>query len=364
MAIKKKNIMKFVISFSITSLLLVTIFSVTVIQFSSGINSIFSETVSSFSYQKNLSIAKKFRSVLESKPLSRKEILSKMKNISDDDIIACVLYKPTEDENFFRVYSIIYYDREFAFPFKKNEKIAGDLKNNHINSAVNMESIDRKIYNEGNMFFQHIYFPVKNGSKFTIIQLTVNASSAAHFLKLFSQKETALRIKIFSSAVIFSVIIFIITILYMHNLSLFINSLTSVITRAADGKTNIKLNKDADSDFEELAVSLNSLIGGIEEKEKLISEMSDKIDTAELFKDGVQLLKEKDLKHAEAVFLTLIRLRPESFGSYFNLGVIYAKQKYYDSALKMFQKANEINPEYEMTSSYISKVRKHLNGKR
>jgi Tfp pilus assembly protein PilF len=58
------------------------------------------------------------------------------------------------------------------------------------------------------------------------------------------------------------------------------------------------------------------------------------------------------------VFLALTLLKPDGFGAWFNLGVVYAKMRMIDSATEMFEKALSLNPTHELVASYLEKVRK------
>jgi len=95
-----------------------------------------------------------------------------------------------------------------------------------------------------------------------------------------------------------------------------------------------------------------------EEKEKILADLENKDTLGDIFKFGVTLLKENRLDDAAALFTTLTFLKPEGFGSYFNLGVIYARRRDYAKSMDMFERALQANPGNELTKQYIEKIRK------
>lgn len=361
MAGKNSNISKFIISLALSNILLLVFLTVLIFFFNNDIKNSFIDFSFKIISQKNHTIAEKHISnIYKDHILNKTDIEQYLSELNNDNILSSVIFSSTSDENFFRVRKIYYYQDGFSFPFKKGEKISDSEKNNYIKSGINNITTDHEIHKTGSYYWQNIYFPIKNGSKINVIQLTVSASYLNHVLKSFMTKLRSFRIKSTVVLISFAFIIFSISLLYIHNLTLFINSLTSVIHRAASGKTDIKMNENIDTDFENLAVSLNSLIGGIKEKDKIIGEMNGKIDTDNLFKKGVNLLKENRLENAACLFEIILEMKPDSFGINFNLGVINAKNKNYQDALIFFEKAQKANPEYEMTEKYIQKVRKKL----
>ena len=144
----------------------------------------------------------------------------------------------------------------------------------------------------------------------------------------------------------------------------FYRKLSGVVQDVSSGGSIVKIDPFADKDIHELALSFNNLMEEIEEKDKQISELASKDSLPEIFKFGVDLIKENRIDEAENVFSTLVLLKPGAFASTFNLGVVLAKKKKYSEALNIFYKAAEINPSHGMTVQYISKIEKMFtNGK-
>jgi len=131
--------------------------------------------------------------------------------------------------------------------------------------------------------------------------------------------------------------------------------------KAAEGELDISLKQTNDSDLNELALSFNTIVSelkGLKEKESLIKDMEQKDTLNDLFKYGVNMLKENKFDDSIHVFKTLSMLKPDGFGSYFNLGVAFARKKEYDNSLNMFRKALDSNPDHNLTTSYIEKVKR------
>ncbi len=144
-----------------------------------------------------------------------------------------------------------------------------------------------------------------------------------------------------------------------------IDGLASSMNKGVRRRARVNLNAGVD---EELWSSPHrSTAGGraprtearekIFRKEKLLG-LEKKDTLGDIFKFGVTLLKENRLEDAAALFTTLTFLKPEGFGSYFNLGVIYARRKDYAKSMDMFQRALQANPGNELTMQYIEKIRK------
>jgi tetratricopeptide (TPR) repeat protein len=88
--------------------------------------------------------------------------------------------------------------------------------------------------------------------------------------------------------------------------------------------------------------------------------MSAKEPLGEMFRKGVEFMKENNLEDAVSIFRSIVLMKPEGHGSYFNLGVAYARLKNYRLSLEMFGKAREIKPDYELTLKYMEKVQKMI----
>ena len=65
---------------------------------------------------------------------------------------------------------------------------------------------------------------------------------------------------------------------------------------------------------------------------------------AEVFRQGQMELERGELKQAEASFLRVTRMDPRSAAALANLGVVYMREKHWDSALRVLQHAQEIDP--------------------
>jgi tetratricopeptide (TPR) repeat protein len=131
--------------------------------------------------------------------------------------------------------------------------------------------------------------------------------------------------------------------------------------KAAEGEFNVSLKETKDNDLNELALSFNTIVSelkGLKEKENLVKDIENKDSLNDLFKFGVNMLKENRFDDSINIFKTLTMLKPDGFGSFFNLGVAYAKKKEYNASLAMFGMALESNPDHEHTINYIEKVKR------
>jgi tetratricopeptide (TPR) repeat protein len=135
--------------------------------------------------------------------------------------------------------------------------------------------------------------------------------------------------------------------------------------KAAGGDLEVSLNPTEDVELNQLAQSFNTLIDELKDRtEKAVQDAESAQDTEEagaIFKTGVSLLKENRLEEAIAIFTTLTIIKPNGFGSFFNLGVAHAKKREYGKAIRMFEEAQRINPQFEVTAAYIEKVKRLQN---
>ena len=111
-----------------------------------------------------------------------------------------------------------------------------------------------------------------------------------------------------------------------------------------------------DDDLYTLAVSYNRLIDVHKSKDEIINNYKNRNVFDDIFKIGVDYIKTNNFNDAEIIFRSLIVLKPDGFGSYYNMGVIFAKKKDYINALTMFSKALQMNPTHLLTQQYISKL--------
>ncbi len=65
---------------------------------------------------------------------------------------------------------------------------------------------------------------------------------------------------------------------------------------------------------------------------------------AEVFRQGQMELEKGELKRAEASFLRVTRMDPRSAAAFANLGVVYMREKQWDSALRALKHAQQIDP--------------------
>jgi methyl-accepting chemotaxis protein len=305
-------------------------------------------------YSKSKSL---FRYLADSKILTVEQAGEAVKTVNspENDITAITIFSKTQDENYYRV-KYTYSRGGDIYKLKINDEVKESSENNMLKNGSFEVTTDAKLYSDGNSYWFNIYAPVTIGKSLHVIMLSYNASDAVSSYDLYVEKTKKYHYAILAAMLAFICIIMVLSLIFSHNLNLFIASLTGVVKKAANGELDIRMNENADSDITELAMSFNSLIGEMKEKEKIISELAAKDSLNDMFKFGVNLLKENRLDESETIFKSLLLLKPEGFGSYFNLGVIYAKTKRFESSLEMLRRALELNSGHEQTKNYIAKI--------
>ncbi len=296
---------------------------------------------------------------------SEKEFLKESADFlgTDEDILSFSVFTKTADENYYKVIKASSITGARKLPFSEGMQIMESSETNYLKKGLYETAIDDKIYSEDGTHFFNIYIPAKFAKSECVIQISVSAeeysSNSANIEKQTASLKKALIILTAILCIIFASLTFI----QLEQMRAFYKRMSGVAQNAAQGSDTV-MNPSTDSDISELALSFNSLVGEIKEKEKIIEELSSKDSLSDIFKFGVNLLKENRFDEAEKIFSSLIMLKPDGFGSFFNLGVIFAKNKNYNESLKMFKKALEINPDHDMTKSYISKTERLIQSEK
>ena len=221
--------------------------------------------------------------------------------------------------------------------------------------------IDPNIYSSNGKYWQNVYLPFKIKGKTYIIEFTISTSDTFSTINKYYEASQKTKQYMLIIPTIMIIVVFILTFLFTHNVSLFLKNLSKYMNKASSGDMDVNLNPIIDDDFSELALSFNSLLDKLKEskeKDKIIHELENNDPLSDFFKNGVNLLKENRIDDAISFFHSLSILKPDGFANYFNLGVAFAKKKDYENSLKMFNKALLIYPDHELTQNYITKVQR------
>ncbi|MBP8179274.1 MAG: tetratricopeptide repeat protein [Spirochaetes bacterium] len=200
------------------------------------------------------------------------------------------------------------------------------------------------------------YMPLKYNNKNYII---IIHWLVPHISILQNKHAADLRSLIQIIAIIILATVFIITFLsiihFMRTRSL-LQELSHSIQSIANGNMDMMLNDSIDSDLKTIAVSFNSLAQEFKNKDEALKKIKEETFT-DIFKQGVQRLKENQFDEAIACFITVTIFKPNSFASYFNLGVCCVKKGELNKSVEYFTQAQEINPDNQLTMRYIEKIR-------
>jgi tetratricopeptide (TPR) repeat protein len=279
-----------------------------------------------------------------------KELSEELKKYcaKDPEFLYIILFSPTPDENYFKIQKKISLNPSLTISPNKDKIVQEKKEQNYLKSAVTKPVIDPVVYNSNSLYYKTVYHPFIINKNYYVIEFIMSAEEVINVLDDYSVKINNLK----KYSVIISgfaiIIIIITTLLFFYSFSLLIRNLSGHLKKAAEG-SDIKLDPTEDDDLNDLTHSFNSAISTIRQKKDIPSF---------LFKSGVDLLKESNYDDAAAVFRTLTIINENSFGSYFNLGVAYAKKQQYETSLVMFVKALDLNPGHELTIDYIAKVKR------
>ncbi len=277
------------------------------------------------------------------------ELLLELKKYGekDNEILYILLFSKTNDDDFFRLINKLDLNKSVKIKTRTNKIIREKKTNNYLKKGLFEPVIDPQIYTINNIYYKTVYYPFNIKNSNIVIKFLISSSEVITTLEQYSQKIN--RIKKYSVIIAIGTVITVIitTLLFIYNFTLLIKNISRNIKKATDGSFKTAFNS-ADDDLNELANSFNSIVSELKERKESYGD---------LFKLGVDLLKEKKYNDAISVFKTITIMKPDTFGSYFNLGVAYAKQKKYKVSVEMFTKALNINPGHNLTQDYITKVK-------
>jgi len=273
-------------------------------------------------------------------------------------IIAAVIYGKTQDENFFRILDFIKMDESPDLGIELNTTVKENTDTNFLKKALLGKTAEPRIHEMDGKYWQSVYAPYRLKKGNAVIQLMLSAESPALILAGFEKSLKGIRIIMVVLTIALAIAVLILSGIFIQNYSMLLNNLSSYMQKAAGGELDINLGSSGDEELNQLALSFNSLIDELKDK----NEKAAVDPESNLFNLGVKLLKENRVDDSISVFKTLIITRPDSFGSYFNLGVGFAKNGDYHSSASMFEKAAAINPSDELTIKYLEKIRSNLAG--
>ncbi len=291
---------------------------------------------------------------------------------TESDCLHAIVFSRTADENYFRAAEIIRINPAFETGIARDSVVREDREAGYLKRGLFEPTVDPLVRVSAGMYWQNVYIPFSLGKKEVVLQFSFSSSGLQAALDAYSAEIGRMKkiVALLATALVLAV--FGASYLFMHNFTLLIEGLSTSIRKASAGELDVNLNAGADEELMELATSFNSLVGGMrerkerekifEEKEKILLELENRDTLGDIFKFGVTLLKENRLDDAAALFTTLTFLKPEGFGSYFNLGVIHARRRDYDKSMDMFERALQVNPGNELTIRYIEKIRKLRRG--
>jgi hypothetical protein len=290
------------------------------------------------------------------KELTLKELAEELKKycIKDSEFLYIIIFSTTPDENYFKIQKKIPLNPSLSIAPNKDIIVQEKKETNYIKTAVTQPVIDPAVYFSNNHYYKTVYHPFMIKKNNYIIEFIMSSTEVINVLDDYSGKINNLKkysIIISACAVI---IIIIAALLFFYSFSLLIKNLSGHLTKAAEN-SEIKLDPTEDDDLNDLTHSFSSAVSRIKQKKDV---------PADLFKSGVILLKEGNFDDAVAVFKTLTIINPNSFGSYFNLGVAFAKKQQYDISLEMFENALNSNSGHELTLDYIAKVKRLIDSRK
>jgi len=265
----------------------------------------------------------------------------------DSQLYDLIVYKRTSDDHYFKKLASI-----SGGIVKKPKDISFVGKDAIMQKGMIHPAFDSVPFKKETHVLYSLYHPLHINKKKYLCQIIMINPDAKTLVNLFNTNTS--RLKFFMALVIVLIAggVITLTLSFMSNYENFIKKLTESIKNAVSGSYNTITSHPNDELFE-FADSFNKLIEDMKSRDS-----SDGDEILQLFfKNAVSHLKNKEVTRSKHIFESILSIKPDSFGSLFNLGTIYAKEQHLEVALSYFEKASALNPHHELTKNYINKVK-------
>lgn len=268
-----------------------------------------------------------------------------------------IMYSKTEDDNYFKIIDTLQVSKRLDLGIKKRNIVKEIKEENYLKQALIHSIVEPRRYHHNKIPWQNTYAPYKLNNKTIILQFLMSTEKSEEAASIFTRSYFNIRLIFTGISAVLVIAVIIISLIFSHSVSLLITNLSLFLEKAASGEHDINLKASEDAGLNQLALSFNSLMDELKEK----SDTAKTDPLLDIFKEGVRQLKEDNTDDAIAIFRTLAILKPGSFGSFFNLGIAYAKKRQYLQSLAMFKTARNLNPEHDLTDRYIERVERFIS---
>lgn len=275
---------------------------------------------------------------------------------SDNSILGILVFGRTADDNYFRLLYKNSLNTSFPIDVETGSVVTPENSNDYLQKGLFGPAVDPTIHANGAFAWRNVYHPFRMDGRNLVICTMVSSVGGLAVLDEYEASIEKLKriVIIIHSVAVVAVVAFLLFFLRYYRLLL--NALAHFMKRASRGDLSVSISAPSGDELEEIAASFNSLVEELrvmKEREKSVP-LRDYLD--DVFKVGVEKLKSGMFGEAIHLFSALTILRPESFGSYFNLGIAYAKMRRYTDSIGMFDRALAANPNHEMAQVYRKKV--------
>lgn len=302
------------------------------------------------------------------------------------DLHAVIIFTKTEDENYFRIADTVLFNQDLKLDLDRSEVVRERNNISYLKKGLIQIAVDPDIYSQGAYSWQNVFCPYEFGKKKAVLQFMASAARTQEIIEGYAEGTRKTRNFMIALSVMLLIAVSVLTIIFVQNYSLLIRNLSRYMKKAADGDLNVSLHTAEDVELNQLALSFNTLIDELKDRTSRLPETHaephaspspeaspeqaappapetppEPESPGAIFAAGVSLLKEDKLDDAIAIFTTMTIIKPNGFGSFFNLGVAHAKKREYGKAIEMFEEARRINPGFEVTAAYIEKVKRLQN---
>lgn len=342
---KKSFIRKTIYGISFVNLLVIAVIMVSVYIMLSFSGTFVTQHLGKLSAQRAFYFTRSFKT-----HYNNNEIIS----VQNRNVICATLFAQSSDENFFTVETIAN-TSSLKLPYQPGDTIQEQTEINYLKKALDQDTYDTEIYGNGDLYWHNVYLGFTENGMRKVAKFQITALEPYLYLKEYRQMD---RLLIFATIIIctlaFVVLLYLSSLIY-GRIRFFFRTVANAVTKVIAGDSTVTIS-ELDEEVRYVAQTFNQLVTELHEKNEQLRETEQRGIYTTLFNRAVGFLKKREYRDAEVILRTLIIVKPEKFAPWFNLGIIYAKEKRFAESAEMLRNALRIDPAHKLSRIYLDRV--------
>jgi|GEM_PF-5813814 len=283
-------------------------------------------------------------------------------SVQNRNILCATLFTQSRDENYFTVENIVN-KSPLKLPYRTGETLKEEGETNYLKKALDQDTYDTEIFSDGALYWHNVYLGFTDNGVRKVAKFQITALEPYLYLKEYRRFDTLIILGTFAlCGIAFVVLLYLSTLIY-RRIRFFFSTLATAVTKVVAGDSTITIS-EMDEEIRYVASTFNQLVNELHEKDEQLRDSEKKGIYSTLFRRAVGFLKSKNYVDAEAVLRTLVIVKPDKFAPWFNLGIVYARQRRFTESTEMFQNALRLNPGHKLSRIYLDRVTQAVRFKR